>query len=329
MSLRDGAVLILTHSADHFTVDNVQKALACQGARSFRLDTDRFPAEVRLSGRLGPEDPRHWIEGEAAAIEARSVRAVWFRRVWMPRQDATLDPGFREACNRESIAALYAVLDGLSSVRWINDPGRNQAASGKARQLRLAREVGLSIPRTLITNDARRARAFYDEMGGDVVAKLLTALSQSMEGTAPAVPTSLVRPQDLEDLETLRLCPMVFQERVRKDVELRVMYVDGKLFTGSIDARLSAAGAVDWRSATPEECRWRRDAVPDEVARSLDDLMKALGLATGAIDLIRTPSGEHVFLEVNPTGEWGMLERDLGLPVSEAIAESLLSDGAR
>jgi hypothetical protein len=29
---------------------------------------------------------------------------------------------------------------------------------------------------------------------------------------------------------------------------------------------------------------------------------------------------------VNPSGEWGMLERDLGLPISEAIAKALLED---
>jgi hypothetical protein len=29
---------------------------------------------------------------------------------------------------------------------------------------------------------------------------------------------------------------------------------------------------------------------------------------------------------VNPGGEWGMLERDLGLPISEAIAEALLQN---
>lgn len=42
--------------------------------------------------------------------------------------------------------------------------------------------------------------------------------------------------------------------------------------------------------------------------------------------MICTPAGEYVFLEVNPGGEWGMLERDLCLPISEAIAVALLED---
>ena len=54
--------------------------------------------------------------------------------------------------------------------------------------------------------------------------------------------------------------------------------------------------------------------------------MSELGLVFGVVDLICTPGGEHVFLEVNPAGEWGMLQRDLGLPISEAIADALLEE---
>jgi glutathione synthase/RimK-type ligase-like ATP-grasp enzyme len=52
--------------------------------------------------------------------------------------------------------------------------------------------------------------------------------------------------------------------------------------------------------------------------------MSELGLVFGAVDFICTPAGEYVFLEVNPGGEWGMLERDLRLPISEAIAAALV-----
>jgi uncharacterized membrane protein YjfL (UPF0719 family) len=52
--------------------------------------------------------------------------------------------------------------------------------------------------------------------------------------------------------------------------------------------------------------------------------MSELWLVFGAINLICTPAGEHVFLEVNPAGDWGMLRRDLNLPISDAIAGVLL-----
>ena len=157
-----------------------------------------------------------------------------------------------------------------------------------------------------------------------MVAKMMTPLSVSM-GKAPLfVYTSDVHEADLADADQLRHCPMMFQERVDKARELRVAYVDGRAFTGAIEASASAAGGTDWRLATPDECRWQDAELPGEVTRKLRALMDQLGLVFGAVDLIVTPDAEHVFLEVNSAGEWGMLERDLSHPISEAIAEALL-----
>ena len=318
-------VLLLTHSGDYFTVERVADALARRGARPFRLDTDLFPEEVRLSARLSGEAARHTVEARGARLRADEVSAVWARRVWPPRLDPALGETFAAVCARESFAALEGFLDGLGGARWVNPPREERAAEDKLRQLRLAREAGLDTPRTLLTNSPREARAFFREAGGRVVVKLLRPVSVAMNRAPLFLYTSDVTAADLEDAEQLRHCPAVFQERVEKARELRVAYVGGRHFVGAIDARGSVRGATDWRRALPQECTWEHDSLPPDVAARLDALMHSLGLAYGAVDLIRTPDGRHVFLEVNPGGEWGMLERDLGLPVSEAIAETLLS----
>jgi glutathione synthase/RimK-type ligase-like ATP-grasp enzyme len=48
-----------------------------------------------------------------------------------------------------------------------------------------------------------------------------------------------------------------------------------------------------------------------------------------AIDIILTLDDQHVFLELNPCGEFFWLERSPGLPVSDAIADVLLGHAAR
>ncbi|MEH2214344.1 MvdC/MvdD family ATP grasp protein [Nostoc sp.] len=70
---------------------------------------------------------------------------------------------------------------------------------------------------------------------------------------------------------------------------------------------------------------WQPEQLPDRLIRCLDAFMAKFGLIFGAFDLIKTPSGEYVFLEINPTGEWGMLEKDLDYPIALAIASALLS----
>jgi glutathione synthase/RimK-type ligase-like ATP-grasp enzyme len=147
-----------------------------------------------------------------------------------------------------------------------------------------------------------------------------------MDADTSFVYTNRVREEDLAQVEALRHSPMVFQELIPKAYELRVAYVAGAAFAGALDATGTSRGHTDWRRAAPDECRWQKAQLPTEVVTSLQALMSDLGLVFGAVDLICTPAGEHVFLEVNPGGEWGMLERDLGLPISEAIAEALVEE---
>ena len=47
---------------------------------------------------------------------------------------------------------------------------------------------------------------------------------------------------------------------------------------------------------------------------------QALGLTFGAIDLILTPQGDHIFLEINPAGQWAWLQDSTGDPIAKTIA---------
>jgi MvdC family ATP-grasp ribosomal peptide maturase len=325
MSSRAG-VLLLTHSGDFYTIDRVAESLTRKGARPFRLNTDLFPASVKLSARAGDDRSARLVSETGARIAAEEVRAVWARKLWTPRMADDLDERFREMCVRESAAALEGLLDALYDARWVNDLRRERAAENKQRQLRVAARAGLRVPRTLVTNDPEAARQFFEETEGQMVAKLLRPLTVSMTAAPLFVYTSRVREEDLAGAEALRHSPMVFQELIPKERELRVAWVAGEAFAGALDAGGTSRGQIDWRLAAPGECQWQAAELPTEVSGGLRAMMSELGLVFGAVDLICTPAGEHVFLEVNPGGEWGMLERDLELPISDAIARALLSD---
>jgi MvdC family ATP-grasp ribosomal peptide maturase len=318
------AVLLLTHSGDFYTVDLVSEALARRGVRPVRFNTDLFPLSINLLARAGDERAAQLRTEAGEEISADEVCAVWARKLWSPRMADDLDERYRAMCVNESAAALEGFLDALHDARWVNNLKRQRDAENKQRQLRLAARAGLRVPRTLVTNDPAAARQFFAETDGQTVAKLLRPLAVSMEAVQPFVYTNRVREEDLAGVETLRHSPMVFQELIPKACELRVACVAGDVFAGALDATGTSRGQTDWRRAAPEDCRWQKAQLPTEVGSSLAVLMSELGLVFGAVDLICTPSGEYVFLEVNPGGEWGMLERDLGLPISEAIAAALL-----
>jgi len=310
---RGTCVLLLSHRQEPFCTARVAGALAARGVRAVRLDTDDFPEHVSLGGEFDGEGARLRLGGEVLRVDA-----VWLWRLWPPRLDERLDARHRAAAGREAMVCLSGLLDLLGDVRWIDAIDVNRAAENKPRQLRLARALGLTIPPTLITADPAAARAFFAAHDGQVIAKLQTPLAHSMQG-AGGLPTRLLRAHDLAAMDGLRHCPMVFQRFVPKRYELRIAWVDGRAFVGALDG---AKCGVDWRHESTAE--WEMQALPAVVHERLARLMAQLGLRQGAIDMIVTPDGDHVFLEVNPHGEWGMLERDLGLPIGAALADALL-----
>jgi glutathione synthase/RimK-type ligase-like ATP-grasp enzyme len=307
-------ILLLSHGQEPFCTEKVAGALSARGFAPLRLDTDAFPVTLSVSGELGPDAKPRVLLGEREL----DVAAVWLWRLWSPNLDPRLEASHREAAARETMTTLRGLLDLLAHVPWIDAIDLNRCAENKTRQLRLAHELGLTIPPTSITADPVVARRFFHAHGGRVIAKLQAPLAQSMAGGG-GLPTRLLQAADLDALDGLRQCPMMFQRYIDKAYELRIAWVDGRALVGALDGRKCG---IDWRYESTAS--WEPHVLPSAVHDRLARLMARLGLRQGAIDMIVDPSGEYVFLEVNPHGEWGMLERDLGLGISDAIASALI-----
>jgi glutathione synthase/RimK-type ligase-like ATP-grasp enzyme len=244
---------------------------------------------------------------------------VYVRKVAAPLLPHDLPDAARDPLRREVQHHIRGLLDilGASGATVVNPLQAELSVDGnKLYQQRIARSVGLRVPDTLVTNDPTAARRFYERHAGQVVVKLLAGFSWSMTPT-DTVPTRLLSAEDLDHLDGLRAGPMCFQERIEAPVELRVSIVRGRCFAGA----QHMSGSVDWRSTGSG---WARGEVPADTAVQLAALMDRLGLVMGAIDLMLPADGPPVFLEVNPSGEWGMLQHALGHDIAGAIAEALL-----
>lgn len=259
-------------------------------------------------------------------FSTREVEAVWYRKIWAMQMPPDADPAFHRVMNNEYHTMRNIFFDALRHVPWINHPQTDrQIADNKFLQLEAARNAGLEIPKTLFSNRQEDAVKFFHVCGGQIITKMHGTLSYGMSGGGPSFPTSAIAEEDLEQLDTLHLCPMIFQERVPRKLELRIAWVEGRCFTGAIDTSASLVSTTDWRHATDVKAVWQHYELPATVQEGLTRMMRGFCLSFGAIDMIVTPDGRHVFLEVNPQGEWGMLQRDLDLPIGEAIADQLIS----
>lgn len=323
-------VLIITHSNDNESVALVAESIRKRGGHSFRFDTDRFPTEVRLVARYGEAPEELSLADHDATLDLRNVSAIWHRRLNIGGQlPEAMDAQLRQAARGESRATVMGMLASLDAFRMDAEP-LIRRAENKQLQIRIARESGLDTPRTLTTNDPAAVRDFARTCERGMITKMLSSFAIYEEGAEKVVFTNPVAAEDLDDLEGLRLCPMTFQEQVEKRLELRVTVVGERVMAAAINSQASERAAHDWRRDGVRLVEaWQPYALPLEVEEKLLRLMDRFSLNYGAADFIVTPEGRHVFLEVNPAGEFFWLEHCPGLPISEAIADVLLGRSKR
>lgn len=316
-------ILLLTHQQDFYTIDLVQESLSKKGAASVRVNMDDFPLSLQLTKVVDNTGTYISFSNNGKRIDTRELKGVWLRKYWTPRINPEIDPAYSQGCFRESKEVLDIFIHSLEKLPFIDPLPAIKKASNKLYQMEVARANGMRIPRTLITNDHEQLKEFYSNAHTEIVAKMLTTLTASMQASDFFFYTSKVTREHMEEVD-LSDCPMTFQEYIEKDYELRIIYVDGNFFAGKIDASKSKRGQVDWRKAMPGEVTWEHYELPGNIKRQLTQFMNAVGLVYGAIDIIKNRNGEYVFLEVNPIGEWGMLQRDLDYKISDAIADALI-----
>lgn len=322
MDARGDTILIITSTFDPHA-DSVVAALRARGVAVFRLNTDEFHRDITISadadGAVALAD--RW--GRRLAFPA-DVRSVWYRKPVDPAPpDGAADAGTQALVLGET----RELLDSLRAdrrPRWVNNPHDNALARHKLPQLRLARALGLRTPRTLVTNDPARARAFQAEVAAPLVCKALKEVGYAEGDDWRSLFARVVAPGEFAaHADAVALCPTLFQEYIAKDHELRVTVIGAALFCCRIDSQAVADAKIDWRRADPARVPHRIVPLDPVVERALRAMLAAYGLAFGAFDLIVTPAGEHVFLELNPNGQWLWVERATGAGLSAAMADLL------
>lgn len=286
-----------------------------RGWRAFRLDTDRFPTDVRLSLC---EDGTFELTDRGRFLSSRAIRSVWYRRHVQPEFPPGTEPRFTEFGTREARAHLTGALLGLGDVKWMSHPAALWAAEKKPYQMHVADSLGFTLPVTRVTNDPEVAQ----ELGAarTLVAKAVSSGYITSGSGYDAIFTSAVRDSDLQDLEGLSLAPVTFQEWIRKRSDIRVTVVGDDVFATEILSQGRESSRIDWRATDTADLPHRRFELPPPEAQRCADLVSRLGLTFGAIDLVLDEDGALKFLEVNPNGEWMWIEDLVGYPVSDSIA---------
>lgn len=316
-------VLIISQDVDPH-VDVMMPYLEDRRARPFRFHPQDLQHCLNLEICPGgaPEGWRWRLDGPHDSISDREVGSVWNRRTLF-RQDPALsgqEAQFAEMETREVILGLYRMTDAC----WINHPDAVRRAESKALQLQVAGELGMALPRTLITNNGARAREFFDSCAGEVVFKIHIQGRLGAEDSL-GIYTNRVTREQLQDDETIRRVPCLFQEHLIKVSDIRVTVIGGRVFAVEIRSQDDPRGIVDWRRGDITRMRHREYKLPAGLEQKCLAMLQRFGLSYGAVDFVLSPGGDHYFLEINPSGQFSWVEGLTRLPLFESLADLLVA----
>ncbi len=281
-----------------------------------------FVEHSKISYRPGGFDGDCLIERANGSLNLHSYSAIWHRRPGKIVTSKFPERWIQNMVEQESRNALDGMLHHLRCL-WVNHPRRDYECLQKLWQLHVAAEMGLVIPKTLVTNQPELVEQFFEECDGQVVYKLISELSNfaiPAYETPRGISTLPLRQEDLAHLNQVMHAPHFFQQCIPKAYDLRVTIVGQKVFCIKIDSQ-AGAGKLDWR----HDYSVAMDAfdLPSEIAEQCLSLMRKLGLNYGAIDFVLSPDHKYYFLEINCAGQYMWIEHRTEMPISLELARLL------
>lgn len=319
-------ILIITNKLDPHA-DQVIAHLKENGAEFLRFNTEDFPTKIKLSLFQENSSFRGYLVFPAGTLDISKIKSVWYRRPQPPyiSKDIGLESA-REFALKESKATLsnlWRVLDCF----WVNHPRLVWAAENKLSQLKVASSLGFKIPKTLVTNDPEKAKDFFEICKDEMINKVIGRGMIEEKDKTLLIYTHKIEKKDLAKIDQVKYVPALFQEYIPKRIEIRVTVVGKKIFPVEIHSQESPKTKDDWRRYDFEKTPHYPHNLPKKIEEKCLLLFKRFQLNFGAIDMVLTPEGEYVFLELNPNGQWLWLEHLTGLPISEEMAKLLIKAG--
>ena len=304
-------MILVCGSAEDRVTGFFCKRLDALGSKYQLVDLSCYPTGYRLSQRRGGLSLGS-ISSPSGSIRTPELTGVFVRDLsrWDDWPDARLDPDLSVALHAERTLGLESFWAELDCV-VVNPFTSNWSNQSKPYQTLIIGNGLFEIPKTLITNDARAARRFHEQMRGRIIYKSSSGRSFG---------TRAVDSEALSRLLLTRDTPVQLQARV-PGVDIRVHVVRDQIFATRIHSE-----AIDYRWAENEPTRLETCSLPASVRCECIRIAEQFGLLFSGIDLRETSRGRYYCFEVNPAPDFAFYEERTGQEISAALRD-LLSRG--
>lgn len=301
-------ILIITHRED-YTSDFLIDKLNNKGIKYKRLNCE----DIDKTNYSIDNNLKFTFDNEY------SFKSVWFRRIKLPFiENAKFSERIYLQNEYETLLKnLFLVID----AKWLSEPYSIYRAENKLLQLKLARQIGFNIPKTLVTNSKIELKKFYEDNNKDIIIKPLGISRFIQDDSMTFLFTNSLKKEHIDSIEEFDLTPCLFQNRIEKELELRITVVGENVFSAGVDSQSNIETQLDWRKS---QLQFFKYEIPNDIRNKCIEIVKRLNLRFGAIDIIKDKNGNYIFLEINPNGQWAWIETQTQLPISDEIINELI-----
>jgi glutathione synthase/RimK-type ligase-like ATP-grasp enzyme len=299
-------ILVITSSNDK-TVDYIINKFS-DSVPFIRINTDVFE-EYRITAT----NDSIVMEVNDRKVDLNTIHSIYYRKPSYPIKFSKYQTSYTKFLQQEFKKFLFGFVSSFKG-KVITNPYILNKADNKLLQLKVAKEVGLSLPQTIITNDPE---VIYHEIRKEKKKWVVKPLSTGKLSSNTVVYTNIIdKTFSKSDLESIRVAPHIFQKFIEKEYDLRVTIVGEKVFP----VKICSTNKSDWRVG---ENRYEKIRIPEELKDKCLSYMQKLSLPFCAFDFVYY-RGIYYFLEGNPNGQWLWLELEVDTPISNAIIDTLI-----
>ncbi len=260
---------------------------------------------------------------QIAGVPLESIKSVWYRRTGappIPQLSQNVEPNIQASIHKhlsiEQLALKELFYKSLNDKKWLSRP--ETASLEKYSVLNIANQVGLKIPATIVTNSKQKLLEFKQKHKRIIVKNICYTVPFKIEGTYYSTYTAVLEDDVINKYPDF-FFPATFQELISKEYEIRVFYLDKKMYSMAIFSQNNKITEVDFRRYSEVPNRTVPYALPHNIEEKIINLMDILELNTGSLDLIKTKD-DFVFLEVNPVGQFGMVSQPCNYYLEKEVA---------
>lgn len=307
--MRRNKILVITSKDDSHS-DHVITCFNESGRSDeiIRLNTEDFVhnCEVSFDGK----SVETTILDSGRNFDSSEIKSVWFRRPQELQINTNESKSIKDFVHDQSTAFLRGLYFCChDTAKWINPLPALHRSRIKMQQLQLAQNVGLTIPKTLITNNPDKALSFFHKHG-EVCTKSLNEPNFAVDEYLFPMFTRLISDEKeiAQNKDAIRRCPVLFQQFIYKKYDIRVVVFDKKVFAFEIHSQENKLSQLDFRGVSPHLLKHKQHKLPTEIENSILSFTGQQGLISSSLDLVLNDLGDYYFLENNPNGQWLWLE---------------------